>query len=276
LHIAKDRLEKLVEKRSAELADTRFALEWEKQAEETARLASIGVMAGGITHEINQPLNAISLNAGTLRYIQESGQDIEPDRMRRLIDDINWGTNRISEIIDHMRSFWIARETAELENVDLVICARNALQLVGRQLEGHYIELRTSFDLKPVKVKGIALHIEQIILNLISNSIRALDRLEKDGKWIKIAVHRERREDDHFNNMALLEVNDNGPGLPEGIGEQLYNPLFSTGKSGEGTGLGLAIVKKFIAQCNGEILADNNEDGGARFMIYLPVSELVP
>ncbi len=271
LNQAKEKLEKLVEERSAELASTKFELEWEKQAEETARLASIGVMAGGITHEINQPLNAISLNAGTLKYLEESGTDIEPDKKRRLIDDINWGTSRISEIIEHMRSFWIARETTELETVDLVVCARNALQLFARQLEGHSIELQTQFDKTPVKVKGISLHIEQIVLNLVSNSIRALDRSEKNNKWVKVDVKHVSPSEQYSESMALLEVNDNGPGLPEEIGDELYNPMFSTGKNREGTGLGLAIVKNFVAQCNGDIFADNNKDNGARFRIYLPL-----
>jgi C4-dicarboxylate-specific signal transduction histidine kinase len=138
-----------------------------------------------------------------------------------------------------------------------------ALALVTSQLTSHGI--RTEVRLAPSSpaILGNPLHIEQIVINLIHNAMNALDGISRRDKLIHIETSRE-------NDTVKLVVADNGTGLPDGVGEQLFDPFFSTRKNGEGTGLGLAIVKRFVEEHKGQIQYADNPSGGATFTISFP------
>ncbi|MDP8207193.1 MAG: PAS domain-containing sensor histidine kinase [Candidatus Electryonea clarkiae] len=233
-------------------------------AEETARLSSIGVMAGGITHEINQPLNVIALHAGTIKYIFEHSLEISDEEKMALVNDILGSTGRISNIIKQMRSFWTAPIDSEQNEIDLNLSIENSLQLTNNQLLSHSIRKIIDLSEQELPIHGNTLQIEQVIINMIVNSIHALDESSAPDKWIRIQTK-------HEADFAVVTIIDNGIGLPEDSDERLFDPFYSTGKSKEGTGLGLAIVKMFVDKFNGKVTGKNNEWGGATFQVSFPL-----
>ncbi|MBT7617516.1 MAG: PAS domain-containing sensor histidine kinase [Calditrichaeota bacterium] len=231
-------------------------------AEKTSRLSSIGVMAGGITHEINQPLNTIQLNADTLDYLMQSGKQVSEEDMNVLIRDIKWGSKRISEIIKHMRAFWIAPSSTDMKSIDLNSQIHQAIQLIHKQLDNHNIVI--SIELGEVeRIFADKLQIEQVVIILVTNAINAHDEAAGDRKWVKI---RSRND----GESVMLEVIDNALGIQTEDVDKLFDPLYSTGKSKGGTGLGLAIVKMFVDRFRGDISVFNNEWDGATFQIKFP------
>lgn len=228
--------------------------------EESSKMASIGVMAAGITHEINQPLNAIKITADSVLFWQKRHPDELPEMFTRKIKTISEGTERIDSIIKHMRKFWEKPLETSSESVNMHSAVMSALSLVKRQVYDHSIELITDLSDEEIKVHSNQVQFEQIIVNLVVNSIHSLDHVKKDKKWIRILLTKD-------VNHGIFEIHDNGTGIDEGIRDKIYDPLFTTKEPELGSGLGMAIVKSFIDRFNGEISNYNNADGGASFVV---------
>lgn len=228
--------------------------------EESSRLASIGVMAAGITHEINQPLNAIKITADSVLFWQKRNPGDLPEMFTRKIKTISDGTSRIDAIIKHMRTFWEKPKSDSNEKIDMVEGVSRALSLVKRQINDHSIELKQQLPNQVVSVFANYIQFEQIIVNLVVNAIHSLDKIKKEDKQIKLSV----TKDDVF---GIIEIHDNGTGISEDIDDKIYDPLFSTKDPEIGSGLGMAIVKSFVDRFQGEITNYNNEAGGASFIV---------
>lgn len=233
----------------------------------TARLASIGVIAGGIVHEISQPLNAIRIGSeGILTWNSANGNPL-PSAVVNMIQGITRATMRIDEIIQHMRSLWIGSNTDVEEIVDLNSCVRSAMNITKMRVQSHEIIFDISLSESPVNIKANHVHMELIVNNLITNSINSLDQTNKPNKTIRIVTN-------SSGKYAYLIVYDNGIGLPNVKTEKLFDPFFSTRHNSGGTGLGLAIVKMFVDKYKGSIQPMNNQDGGATFIISFPIADL--
>eukprot|EP01029_Cantina_marsupialis_P000648 TRINITY_DN1045_c1_g1_i1.p1 TRINITY_DN1045_c1_g1~~TRINITY_DN1045_c1_g1_i1.p1 ORF type:complete len:798 (-),score=50.98 TRINITY_DN1045_c1_g1_i1:2921-5314(-) len=245
---------------TARLEAERKNVETLRMLEESSRLASIGVMAAGITHEINQPLNAIKITADSVLFWQKRNPGELPEMFTRKIQTISEGTSRIDAIIKHMRTFWEKPKRVTNEKVDMVEGVKSSLSLVKRQVYDHSIELYEELPDEKIPVFANYIQFEQIVVNLIVNAIHSLDKVEKDKKIIRLKVSSEEK-------FGILEVHDNGTGINESIQEKIYDPLFTTKEAGSGSGLGMAIVKSFIDRFQGEISNYNNEEGGASFVL---------
>lgn len=239
-------------------------IEAAKHAEQAARMASIGVMAAGITHEINQPLNAIKVTADSISYWNKRNPDTLPEPFVEQMQIISRSVERIVEIIQHMRTFWVLPQTPQVSAVDLNKAVKNALSLVRQQLHDHGVREQIDLNADPLFVESNLVHLEQVILNLTVNALRALGQTGQKIKIIEIQTYSE-------NNHAVLVLRDNGPGLPTLDTDKLFDPFFSTNNGGEGMGLGLAIVKRYIDRYKGEIQAGNHENSGALFTIKFPL-----
>lgn len=237
-----------------------------RMAEQATRLASIGVLAGGITHEINQPLNAMSLATDSLIADVESLGSPDPEELLGHLGTISGQIRRIGEIITHMRTFWVSPEGVRNQPFDLNEPLERALNLIRSRLQDHLVSLDFQQCADPLPVCGNPIHIEQIVLNLVVNAIQALDDTDKTDKLISVRS---------FNRkgFAVLTVEDNGPGFRMEDRNRLFDPFYSTRKPGEGTGLGLAIVKKFVEEFGGTIEARLGENGGASFHLEFPLCE---
>ena len=234
--------------------------------EESSRLASIGVMAAGITHEINQPLNAIKVLADSILYSNARNRDALPPTYVDKVRKITRGADRIDEIIKHMRTFW-AVPTAALKNaVNINDVVKSSLSLIERQLSSHGIEPEISLAKEDVSIVANYVQCEQVIINLILNAMSSLDVSGKKDKELIIATMRR-------NDSVIIEVSDNGVGLLEGANNKIFDPFYSTKKPGEGMGLGLAIVDSIVRRFNGNVKGENNQKGGATFSVVFPYNE---
>jgi len=231
-----------------------------RMLEESSLLASIGVLSAGITHEINQPLNAIKISADSVLYWQKRNPGQLPEMFVRKINTISEETSRIDAIIKHMRTFYDKPNVLVNESIDMVEGVKRSLSLVKRQVCDHSIELIHELPNTSVQVYANYVQFEQIVVNLIVNAIHSLDKVQKVNKKIKLLVHQD-------TTHGVLEIHDNGSGIEDDIREKIYDPLFTTKGSDEGSGLGMAIVKLFIDRFQGEISDYNNEDGGASFIL---------
>ncbi|MCP5048856.1 MAG: GHKL domain-containing protein [bacterium] len=243
-----------------------------KQAERSGKLASIGVMAAGITHEINQPLNAIRVTADTVRYWCRRNPGKLPETINEQLDIHARSVDRIVEIIRHMRSFWVVADTPPVKSIDLNEAVANALSLTRQQLHAHYIQEVVRTGEQPLVVEGNMIHFEQVIVNLLVNAVHALDEIDKKNKKIELVTSTVGE-----GNSARLVISDNGPGLPDNPGDKIFDPFFSTRFGGEGMGLGLAIVKRYMDCYHGTIHAGNIQNNGnvkgARFTLEFPLRE---
>ncbi len=233
-------------------------------AERASRMASIGVISAGITHEINQPLNDIKVVADSLLFWNKRNQGLIPQKYRMWLQSISDSVNRITEIIKQMRSYWISPDKTKEEQFSLQEAVREAVSLIGTQLATHMIRLDVVGDDSPLKLRGNKINLEQIVLNLVVNAMHALDTLGKKDKRITIVLSSN-------GNFARMEVRDNGPGILEGAGSKLFDPFYTTRKDEQGMGLGLAIVKRFCEGFGGRVKAGNMEEGGASFVVEIPL-----
>ncbi len=240
-------------------------LESRKLIEQSAKLASIGVMAAGITHEINQPLNAIKVSADSILFWDKRNKGVIPDLFIKELNNISKGALRIDEIIQHMRSFWITPDFHVESVIDVNDAVESGLSLLKRQISAHGINLRKYLAQEKLLIKADMIYLEQIVINLVTNSITALDKTGKSDKYVAILTSL-------VNNNVHIVFRDNGTGISTEKLEQLYDPFYSTSAPGNGMGLGLAIVKYYLDRCSGRIVAENNEEGGATFKLIFPLT----
>ncbi|BBM85186.1 PAS domain-containing sensor histidine kinase [Candidatus Uabimicrobium amorphum] len=263
---ARKKAQKLLEKEF----QARLDAETERAAsiqivEKSSKLASIGVVAAGITHEINQPLNAIKITADGILFWEKRNKGVLPQRFIDKVKDISQGANRINEIIHHMRSFWDSQRNRD-SKVNTTEVIQKALSLARAQMGSHGITLDYTPPQNDFYVKGNPIQLEQIIINLIVNAIHAVDASDKKNKSIALKTVKKK-------NYVQIQIIDNGTGFARGISqESLFDPFYSTKNgSGMGMGLGLAIVKYFVDKLDGKIRFFNNKLGGATFNLELPI-----
>lgn len=263
-----DRMADRLAKLQTEYESETNTLKAQQMAEKASKLASIGVLAAGLTHEINQPLCAIKVTADSILFWKRNNDICLPDIILDGLKDISKAVNYINEIIQHMRAFWNVPGTEHPEFINVNEAVRSGLSLIERQLYSHgiFLELALADEIPAISVEKI--HFEQIIINIVVNAMHALDNTEKKEKFIRITTSKK-------SNAVIISISDNGVGIPPDIGVKLYDPFFSTKKPGKGMGLGLAIVKTFIDKYNGRISAENNELGGATFVIEFPIDKEV-
>lgn len=234
--------------------------------EKASRLASVGVMASGITHEINQPLNALKVTVDGILYWEKRHKDLMPEFVSNKLSILLKGIDKISEVVQHMRQFWIAPSKSETsEVIDLCAAVLNAYSLLHRQIEDHGIHCEVLMPKKQIWIKGSFIQIEQIVINLVVNAIQEMDNVTGREKQLIIMVK-------HKRNTVQISVIDNASGIDTSIGEKLFDPFFSTKKEQKGSGLGLAIVKAFVEKLQGTIEYRNNSDFGVTFTITLQTS----
>ena len=240
----------------------------ERQLAHVSRLSSLGEMATGMAHEINQPLAVISLTAeGILRDIKKNRVDMS--LLSQDLGDIQRNVRRIDRIITHMRTF--ARQPGELKAVEPEQILDNAFIMLGEQFRAHSISGHIEEALPPIEVDPNQL--EQVFINILTNARQVLDEkgeaAERAGesfqKQLKCSILRE-------GDCVVFEFADNGYGVPDEIKSRIFEPFFTTKEPGQGIGLGLSIAYGIVTQSlKGRIWIEDNENGGASFRVALPI-----
>jgi two-component system cell cycle sensor histidine kinase/response regulator CckA len=239
----------------------------EQQLVQSSKMASLGEMATGIAHEINQPLNVIKIAA---QLVKESinENDYTPDFILERSGVILSQVEKASAIIDHIRIFG-RKDDLNFVDLDPHKPIRDAFHLLGEQLKKHSIEYSLELDTSEVLISGDANRLEQVFINLIINARDALDSCrECNNKMIRVSSFHNADPD-----TICIHFEDNGPGIPDAIMSRVFEPFFTTKDVGKGTGLGLSISYSIIKSHDGTIVVSPYK-GGTRFTITLPVKDV--
>ncbi|MBI3454019.1 MAG: PAS domain S-box protein, partial [Rhodospirillales bacterium] len=241
----------------------------QNQIMQTSKLATLGEVAAGMAHELNQPLNIIRMAADSCLILREEGaiDAVFEGQQLALISD---QTKRMAQIIDHMRVF-SRRDAGNSEPFDPAECVFGAVHLVRDQFRMDDIDLVVRLPDSSRPVRGHRIRMEQALLNLLANARDALFERVAGGIGSPAGLRVEvEMIDDPRESTVLIAVADNGKGLPPEILERLFEPFFTTKEAGKGTGLGLSIAYSIVTGMGGLITASNLPAGGARFEIRLP------
>lgn len=238
----------------------------EAQLIQASKMATLGEMATGIAHELNQPLGVIRMAASnSVKRIAKGSCD--PEYLSTKLARISEQTERASQIINHMRVFG-RKADGRSEPFDLRDSLLEMSTLARAQLQSLDISLKVDIPEASAFVMGEKVIFEQVLLNLVSNARDAIEDQAQGDREIRISA--EFNSDDGH----VLHVEDTGGGIPEKILHKLFEPFFTTKEPGKGTGLGLSISFGTIQQMSGSVRAANIP-GGSRFSISLPVFENV-
>jgi len=267
---------------------------------QSARLASVGTLAAGIAHEVGNPLGALMGFADVAKSrAEEAGHDTE------LIRSIRSEAERIDRIIRTLLQYARGRPDGQAGPVPIAMVADRVRELLDSQGKLADVDVSWPGEVSVPEVFGHAQQLEQVLLNLILNAIDALE--DTDRPHIEVTLASEqggfsrlpaRRDDDPevidythrrrvasdldlggpdslftANEVVVLRVSDNGPGIAETDLDRVFDPFFTTKAPGKGTGLGLAICARLVEGMGGRILAGSAEGGGALFEIRLPAME---
>jgi len=232
--------------------------EIERKAQLASRLASIGELASGAAHEINNPLTGVIGCAQLLLARKGIPEDIRQD-----VEIINEGAQRVANIVKKLLVF--ARQTRpEQRYVNINELIRNTLDLQAYALAATNIKvsLQLARDL-PMTIADPG-QLQQVFLNLIMNAETAMKLAHDKGKLVI--------KTEHVDNIIRISFKDNGPGIAKENLESIFNPFFTTREVGEGTGLGLSICYGIIKEHGGRIWVESEPGKGATLIIELPVT----
>jgi PAS domain S-box-containing protein len=265
LIFARDLTEELeMEKRKAE---------WEMQIQQKQRLESVGVLAGGIAHEINNPINGI-MNYAQLIIDEAQQDDIIDDYVNQILKE----SQRISDIVKSLLQF-SRHEKHAYSFSSMYDIIENTLLLIKVIFKNDQIDLRLTFEEDLPDIKCRSQQIQQVFMNLMTNARDALNEKYPgyhEQKIIEVDVSC-KHHDDH--RWIHLSVKDYGMGIPDEVKKRIFEPFFSTKPKHIGTGLGLAISFGIIENHHGKILIDSAVGEYSIFTIMLPVDngwELLP
>ena len=251
-------------------SDITKRLETEQQLIQASKMATLGEMATGVAHELNQPLSVIKTASRFFMRKIDRKEKIEDEVMSTMAGEIDSYVDRATKIINHMRQFG-RQSDVTLAKVQVNNMLERALEILGQQLKVRGIEI--VLDLSPDLPLILADpdRLEQVFINLLINARDAIDE-----KWQAHSVQKGEKKitlKTRYDSEAItVEVSDSGPGIPGSMLERIFEPFFTTKKVGQGTGLGLSISYGIIKDCKGNIQAVSQENKGATFIIHFPIA----
>ncbi|MBC8176850.1 MAG: PAS domain S-box protein [Deltaproteobacteria bacterium] len=241
----------------------------EQQLIQAGKMATLGEMATGVAHELNQPLSVIKTASSFITKKVGKGEPIEDDILGTLTDEIDNQVDRASKIITHMREFGRKSEVGK-EEVQVNDVIKRSLEIFIQQLKLREIEVVLDLQEDLPSIMADSNRLEQVLINLLINARDAVEERWKDtdrkGAAKKIFL-RTRLE----GCKIIIEVEDTGTGIPESILDKIFEPFFTTKKVGVGTGLGLSISYGIIQAYYGIIRVETKEKEGTTFIIQFPV-----
>ena len=241
------------------------AQQTQQRITQVSRLATMGEMAAGIAHELNQPLAAIAnyANAALRLAVTLEVEKLDKDGDIKLaLDQISQQALRAGEIIRRLRALVQNRET-HLEPANLNDLVAEVIGFVTGDARLNEVKLLTAYDLALPAAMLDRIQVQQIALNLLRNAIEALVEHRNADREVQIVTSRR-------DNMLQLKIEDNGPGVPSELIDRIFDPFCTTKVTG--TGLGLAISRTIAEAHHGKLVYERTPTGGARFLLTLPIS----
>jgi PAS domain S-box-containing protein len=231
---------------------------FEEHLYQTEKLAALGVMAGGVAHELRNPL---SVSFSAAQFLQDPSHDsaFQQECVSKIID----GIQRASTIIENLLRFARPAPSGQVESLNLAALARETVSVLTPQAKLQKIKVIEDYADPSVPISGNANLLQQVLMNLILNAYHAMPT----GGEIRIAVRREAAK-------AVVQVGDTGCGIPPSNLGRVFDPFFTTQPAGKGTGLGLSICHTIVKQHGGVIEVESVEGQGSTFTVRLPLTAM--
>ncbi len=198
---------------------------------QSSKLASLGVMSAGIAHEINNPLAIIMSSMELVTKYQDA-----PEKLAPLMERVKKSTDRIARIVRGLKKFSRTGDGPEFAHHSFAVICEEALLLTESKSKTHGVPV-TFECLTKAEINCDEVEIEQVLVNLISNSVDAVK--DNEEKWIRVVAEEDAK-------TVIVRITDSGKGIPKEVKEKLFEPFFTTKDVGEGTGLGLSITKGIL------------------------------
>jgi len=251
-------LESRIAQRTQQLSETnRILRTTQNELVQAGKLAMLGQMAAGMTHELNQPLAAIRAFADNARTFLERGQ---PEQAASNLGHIGDASARMGAIISQLKGF--ARKDETVGPVDFARAVRSSTFLLESESKRRNVAMEIDTGAEPLMVAGDTVRIEQVLINLLRNALDAVEGRAQPR--VSVTLSREGAE-------GVARISDSGPGIPQEVAAHLFEPFFTTKPAGQGLGLGLAISSSIVQAMNGRLTARNLDGGGAQFELRLPL-----
>jgi hypothetical protein len=235
------------------LDDVTARVRLEEQLQHTEKMASVGLLAAGVAHEVNTPLAGISSYTQLLR-----GQLDEQDPRQQVLEKIEKQSFRAAKIINGLLNFSRSSGT-EFDRVDVNKVLADVLALVEHQLDGSRIRVRRELAERLPAIRGNENRIQQVFFNLILNARDAMP----SGGWLTLRTHAD-------DETVVVEVGDTGHGIRREHIRRIYDPFFTTKGIGKGTGLGLSVSYGIVQEHGGAIFVESDPGTGTTFQVALP------
>lgn len=227
----------------------------ETQLIRSQKLAALGVMAGGIAHEIRNPL---AISASAAQFLME--EDITPEFRKDCAEKVHIGIQKAALIIENLLKFSSPSASMDKEQVDLISILKEGLPLIANQAKIQRVEVKSDFPRSPIMILGVAGLLEQAIMNLLLNALGAMP----NGGTLGISVEKAHAE-------VWVHVADTGHGIPIANIGKIFDPFYTTSSPGKGIGLGLSICHSIVEQHFGSIDVTSVEGKGSTLTIRLPL-----
>jgi PAS domain S-box-containing protein len=227
-----------------------------------SRIATLGELSASLAHELNQPLTAILSNAQAARRFL-SGDMADPDEVNEILNDIINDDRRAADIIKRLRAL-MRKKDLEFISLDLNEAVREVSKLVYREAFSKDVVLVLDLADGLPHVRGDAIHLEQVVLNLILNGTEAMAELDRQSRQLRILTAK------HNENAVRISVRDQGTGIDQAHIASIFEAFFTT--KPEGMGMGLSICRSIIEAHGGRLWAENNPDQGATVSFTIPAS----
>ena len=251
-----------MQEKNRQLEQAQAELERASQAEvaHLSRVASLGELTASVAHELNQPLAAILANAQVAETLLEH-QDVRDEELQGAVHDIVLASRRTWELLRHLRKLAKPGEL-EPELLDLKTVLREVESLLAAEARRHHVHFQLDLPDRALPVAADAVHLQQVVLNLVQNAIRAATAQENDPRVGIEAAHEQ--------DSVVVLVRDSGPGAEPDVLARMFEPFFTT--SEDGMGMGLAICRRLVQAHGGQIWAEPRAGGGLTVGFRLPVA----
>ena len=252
-------------------SDITQRLETEQQLIQASKMATLGEMATGVAHELNQPLAVIKTASRFFMKKVNKREKIDDEILFTMSDEIDSHVDRAARIINHMRQFG-RKSDPKLDDIQINDVLEKSFEIFSQQLAVRGIEVAWEIEENLPRIKADAGRLEQVLINLLINARDAIEERwasKSPQKGDKKITLRSRAE----GERVVVEVLDTGVGVAESIIDKVFEPFFTTKDAGKGTGLGLSISYRIVHDLGGSIKVVSREGEGARFIITFPSAE---
>jgi signal transduction histidine kinase len=245
----------------AEQKEAEYRKQMEQQIMVCERLASLGTLAAGVAHEINNPLAIIRESAGWMRQLFAKDELKDIPRYHdfvKALDKVEKSVERASRITHQLLGF-VGKSESTLSEVNLTELIEEAIQLIAHEAQNRNIRIVRPMEPSPETIWSDPYQLRQVLLNLLTNAIHAVN---SEGT-ITIAI-------EDVGDCHTITVSDTGPGIPRENLDKIFEPFFTTKSPGQGTGLGLFVSRGMVERLGGTIEVASKIGQGARFSVRLP------